>query len=625
MRWKGLILIVVIIILIGVISIFFMDKWIESALEKTGQAITGARVEIDGLDFSLLHLSIEWRRMQVTDPEHTMQNIIETGRTAFRMNPAALLRKRIVIQEMALENLRSGTARAYDGKLPKKIKKAKPKSKPGEFDKVRNKMASEIDQLPVMQFNPDQWKQKLNLDSLIVLADLTLPGHLDSAKTEIIKTAAGWEHFFNTFQPDADLEKIKNDFKDLDPQSINSVQELTSTIRRVQDAQKTLKSIQDTVKTRHQMINSDFKSISGYTKQADDWYQSDYQSILKKAKLPDLSVRNIGMMLFGSTVVHRLDRYLGYVETIRKYMPKKSDQPKKEKPIRGKGQNIYFPDQYYYPTFLIERIGLSGKTGSSEMQPGLQLIGSAAGINNQPWIYGKPTEIKLNGVDESQRTLNLIASLDHTTDVVEDHFEIVMTSISLNNVQIVNSQYLPSTISRGKANVRLTANFHEDNFNISMAVLAHQLQFDFPDKMSDNRFVGIVQDVISSMNTLTLNAQLVQIDDQTRFKMNSNLDDRVSQELQRLGSKALADAQNKVRSRLNAIRDQKLGEVNAVYAEKEKEIVGKIEYYEEKVEEQRLLLEAKVEQLLAKLETRKKQEENKAKQKAKNLLDNVIK
>jgi len=624
MRWKGLITFIVIAGLLAVISLFFIDQWIESGFEKTGQAIVGARVEIDRLHFSISDLSIEWQRLQVTDPKSTMQNVIETGRTAFRMNLPALLRKRVVIEEMALENVRSGTERAYDGALPKKKKKIKPK-KPGVFDKAKKELNHEIDKLPVMQFNPDQWKQKLNLDSLIVMTELTMPQKLDSARTDIINTSESWETFYQTFQPEEDLEKIKADFKDLDPKKINTIQELTSTLKRVQAAQKTLKSIQDTVKTRRKQIDRDFKRIRTYAKHVDDWYEADYQRILHKAKLPDLSVRNIGMMLFGSTLIRRVDQYLGYLETIRKYMPKKSDTPKKQKPQRGKGQDIAFPDKYFYPKFLIKQVLISGQTGSIEKNPGIKLRGEATGITSQPWVYGKPTKIDLSGVHEDQRSLSFSASLDHTEDTAKDHFELQMESVSLNNVNIVNSRYLPGKIERGRADMRLNADFQDDAFILNMDITARQTRFDFSNMAAENRFVDIVRDVMKGLDQITLNTEISHQKNQTRLKIHSNLDDQVSRELKRMGSRALTDAKNRVQSRLTAIRDEKMKTVNTAYENKKKAIVGKIEYYEEKVEEQRLMVEAKIEAIQEDIEARKKKEEDKLKKKAKGLLDGVLK
>ncbi|MBN1349801.1 hypothetical protein JXJ21_10360, partial [candidate division KSB1 bacterium] len=167
MRWKGLLFLAIVVAIFIVISVFFIDNWIESGLESAGEAIVGAKVEIDNLKFSLFSMSIEWQRLQVTDPNNTMQNIIDTGRTAFKMSAPALFRKRYVIEEMSLTDVRSGTPRKYDGALPKEEAPPEKKTEPDAFDKMKAQLNQEIDRLPIMNFDLDNIKRKLNLDSLI--------------------------------------------------------------------------------------------------------------------------------------------------------------------------------------------------------------------------------------------------------------------------------------------------------------------------------------------------------------------------------------------------------------------------------------------------------------------------
>jgi len=124
MRKKGLIAVIIIIAVIVLISVFFTDQLIETGIEKTIQAVTGAKAEIDDLDVDIFSLGFEWQRLQMADPKEPYQNLIETGRTAFSLNLAALLRKKYVINEITLLNAQSGTKRETDGSLPeKRIKK----------------------------------------------------------------------------------------------------------------------------------------------------------------------------------------------------------------------------------------------------------------------------------------------------------------------------------------------------------------------------------------------------------------------------------------------------------------------------------------------------------------------
>ena len=124
---------------------------------------------------------------------------------------------------------------------------------------------------------------------------------------------------------------------------------------------------------------------------------------------------------------YQVNQYLGYVKTAQKYMPKKSEKPKKEKKPRLAGQTIHFPDRHAWPSFLIQKIHLSGQTGASDTQPGLQLSGDVSGITSQPWIYGKPTVIDVKGLQENKLSGMFSAVLDHTTETSSDSFNIKFT------------------------------------------------------------------------------------------------------------------------------------------------------------------------------------------------------
>lgn len=625
MRWKGLIFLAVIIALGAVLFLIFLDKWVESGLEKAGSAAVGAKVEIDGLDLDIAGLSIEWQRLRVTDPRHTMQNVVETGRTAFQMDLAALLRKKTVIREMTLADVRTGTPRKADGAIPKKPKKEKKKSdKPDVFDKARSRLASELQNLPVMDFDPDRLKKSLNLDSLIVMAELTMPRKLDSSRADVLQTSKNWETFFREFKPEADLQRIRTTIQQIDPKAIRNVPELAAALEKAQSAHKTLKTIQDTVKTRQQKFKTDFNRTGSYVRSVDDWYKADYAKILSKARLPDLSVKNIGLMLFGGTVVHRVNQTLGAVQTVRKYMPKKSDKPEKAKPERMKGQTIHYADRNGWPEFLIQKVHLSGQTGSTDEQPGLILQGDATGINSQPWVYGRPTEITLSGQKEDGRSIRLDALLDHVQEVARDRFELRMDRVSLNNVTIQESAYLPNKVQKGMAAVQAAANFEGDRFDITLDVTASGLSFDFSSMNTSNRFVSIVRDVIRSLNTITLNARISGEGENLTFRMDSNLDDRISKELQSIGSKALRDAQNQVRTRLDQIKREKMDEVGKLYQTKRAEYQKKIDTYAEQVEEQRVAAEARIDQIKKDMDSRKKAEEDKLKGKAKEVIDGLF-
>jgi uncharacterized protein (TIGR03545 family) len=625
MRWKGLIALAVAAAAWILVTVLFLDRWIESGLEAAGSAAVGAKVEIDGLDFRVSGPSIEWRRLQVTDPKHTMRNVLETGRTAFRMNPAALLRKRIVIEEMTLADARSGTPRAFDGAIPKPKRPPKPAGKPDFLDKVRARFQDDIQRMPVMRFDPKLFSRKLNLDSLVVLADLKTVGRMDSLKTDASAAVSRWESFSKTFRPDADLKRIQADFKDLDPRSVKTLPEVIALWEKARSAQKSIAAVADTFRAKEKAIRSDIAGIASAVAAVDDWVRDDYRSVAQKAKLPDLSVRSIAKLLAGGTVVAQADKALGIYQSVRKVLPKKGGNSEKQTRPRFKGQDIHFDARQAYPTFHIRKLHVSGQTGPVDENPGIALRGEAFDITSQPWVIGRPTVVDLSGETRDARSVSIQAVLDHVTDAASDSFHVRFDNASLNNVAIQNSPYLPSKILAGKADLDLALRFRDNAFLGRLNMNAKDLNFDFSGMGSGDLFVDVVRQVIGQIGIVTLRIEALDQSDNFRLRFDSNLDERVSQELKRLGSKALEEAEARIMARLNAIKAEKLADLDRIVLEKRKAVDGVLNRYGLEIGDTGKILDGKVDEFLKEIDRRKKGEESKLKDKAKKFLDGVIK
>ena len=620
MRWKGLIVFFILFLMGILISSISVDRWIESGLEKAGQAVVGAKVDVDGLDFRLLDLAIEWDRLQVTDPNSTMQNVIETGRTAFRMRPEALLRKRVIIEEITLADVRSGTPRVTDGALPKKHVSAARRRKPGVFDRVKARLTQEVKQLPVFRFDPDALKEKIHVDSLMAMVDLKIVHRLDSVKTDITSTADKWQAFYRGFHPDEDLERIRADFTGIDVQNIKTVPEAIAALEKVKSAQQTLSSLSETVDSKHQEIHQDIDRLASYQEKIDRWVDEDYHKILQKAQLPDLSAQNIGKALFGTTVVARVEQVLNIIEAIQRLIPRKEEKPEKKR-TRMAGQTVHFRDRHRWPAFLVENIHLSGRTGSTDEHPGLSVQGEAAGITSQPWVYGKPTNIDLKGVREDKRMLLFHAELDHTTETHEDSFRLTVGNVPLNDVSISPVSYRPFTLQKGKADMAASVWIGKDRFRIQWNVTVRDILFHFSEISSHDALLDIIREVISTMDVLTLRADILSRGDDLEFRLNSNVDDRVSEGLKRITSRTLTETQNRIQSALNRVRDRHLTDLEALFQEKKGMIQGPIDTYKNETGNVQALIDEKIEALTEDIDRRTKGEEGKLK----DLLQDILK
>ena len=74
MRKSGLITLLVILAIFVGIGFILTDSLFESLIEDVGTDAVGAKVEIDGFNLSLFGPEVSWDRLQVTNPNKTMQN-----------------------------------------------------------------------------------------------------------------------------------------------------------------------------------------------------------------------------------------------------------------------------------------------------------------------------------------------------------------------------------------------------------------------------------------------------------------------------------------------------------------------------------------------------------------------
>ncbi len=92
-----------------------MDGWVKGVIEGAGTRAVGAKVELDAADLSLFPVGLSLTRLQVTNPKTPMTNAVEVAKVRMGLDGLNLLRRKVIIEEMALEGLRLSTPRTTSG------------------------------------------------------------------------------------------------------------------------------------------------------------------------------------------------------------------------------------------------------------------------------------------------------------------------------------------------------------------------------------------------------------------------------------------------------------------------------------------------------------------------------
>ena len=115
LRWQGLIVFGVVSCIILIFWIFLVDTIVKRTIEKAGTKVVGAKVELADADVRLFPPGLTLTNLQVTNPDSPMFNAVEAGRIDFSPDVLNLLKRKIIIDTMAIEGVRFNTSRKTSG------------------------------------------------------------------------------------------------------------------------------------------------------------------------------------------------------------------------------------------------------------------------------------------------------------------------------------------------------------------------------------------------------------------------------------------------------------------------------------------------------------------------------
>ncbi len=602
MRPKGVLLLLVVVALVAAGFYFFSDGLVERSVEDAGSGALGARVEIDDLDLNLTSLAISMARLQVANPNDTWKNLFETGRLAFNVDAAQLLRKKLVVEEVTIADVRVGTRRTTDGK----IERTTGDSESGWFADAKAGLKRRVADAPVLHLGI--LKQKINVDSLVAAFDLQAPGKIDSARADAAATFAKWETTLSEFDVQKDLDTVAAQVEELKSADTSNLKDALSAAEKAKKILSTLDRLKKAVAAKKKAATADFNRLGGIVSQADNWLAEDFNAVSAKARLGDFNAQNVGKMLFGDAVVQPLLQALSYIDLARRYMPvvqKLQSTGKVEKPPRFQGQDIDFPLLDNRPKFLLENILLSAAGNQQDTRKALRISGQVHGLTSQPRVYGQPTTFELTADAPGSNAYHLSGELDHTADIASDRFQIKATGVRVGNISLPEKPYLPGAIVANQADVRAAVSVIGDSLSISLSFAASPVTFEFAGAVGTDPISRVTRSVFSSVSKLTLAANIAGPVGAPRLSIHSNIDDILAKRIKGLIGESARVARDQIRQRLEAEVLPRKREALAFVNENKARLVGKLDGLKAQIDKYTQVVEEKKRAVTARAEKEK--------------------
>jgi len=522
LRKKGLIILGAIAALSVAISVLISDAWVERRIESFGSSIVGAKVELTGMRFSLLKLHVQWRGLQVADPDNGWFNLFETGHCNFKIDPAPLFARKVIIEDVQVQELRFNTERNTDGSLPAR-KKADPGEPPEIIQKMKQNLKAELERMPV--FNSSEYVFSIDPESLWEKLSPKSPERIRGLVEGYEQKFSRWEREIPNLQEQEDLEALTARLQAIDVKKSSTPVELQQNLRTVNEVSKIL----DGLRNEYQKLRTEFERDVEDLQRAEStiilWIEDDLNSAFDSVAPPAISNRNVAMWIFGERITSRVEKFVGFVGKVRTYSEKaRRFIPRKEKTPRLRGQTIRFEDNNPLPNFWIKQIALSGVSAT-----GIRMEGAIENIVTQQDIIDRATTLKVSGEGKGGSGLLFAGSIDHRGEKPKELFTLEMQGFSLEGTDFSPFPLLPSKFSGGEGRLSATVAFEGSDLRTAVNFWGSGLRFapEEHDAAVSPALNLLRSELADSIQDLSVAVTVIQNPAEFRLKLSSSIDELV--------------------------------------------------------------------------------------------------
>ena len=498
-RWQGVIVFVVIAGALGIFWMLILDGLVKRTIEKTGELIVGAQVDVHDVDVTLVPLAMTLNGLEVTNPEAPATNSIECGRIAFSLDSLNLLRRKTIINEMAVEGVRFDT----------------PRKRPGRVSKREQEKAEEgrtVFGLAIKTPNIKEILQNENLESIKLI---------ETTRADLQKRKAEWQKRIEEMPDKAAIDAYKARVEKV-RQSKTDLLGAASQVAEVRAIRRDLEQDLDRVKNVSTAFKSDLAASKNVLEKAEQAPLNDVRRLRDKYSISPAGLANISELLFGDQLSSWIRSGLLWYNRLQPVVERAKAQKKDVtvvKPVRGKGVDVRFREFRPLPDFLIDRSAISAETAAGV------LAGTIRNITPDQNVLGIPLTFALSGEKlKAAKAISITGSFNHIVPVSpKDIARLSVSGFRVQDLVLSKNKDLPIAMKEGLVDFNIDGSFTQAlkaniTANISSAVM------NIGGDESNNPFVTAVKSALSKVTKFSISADIAGSLENYTMNVSSDLD-----------------------------------------------------------------------------------------------------
>ncbi len=498
-RRQGLVGFASVMLIMAVFWFFLLNMFVKRGIEAAGTRLAGAKVEIAHADVSLFPLGMTLTGLAVTDKEAPMTNAVEISRISFAVDGLNILRRKVIIEEMAAEGFQFGAPRKTSDAVSRPEKKPAA-SKGPSF------------QLPSFE-KPDVKKilQEEKLDSL---------QEIETARTDIRNMTSTWKKVIDGLPDKKHIDDYKARIEKLRKgRPADLRQQLAETAAVKKDIERDL----DTIRKAKETFHADLASAKNEIAKAEKTPQEDVRRIMDKYGMSPAGLQNMSRALFGekiNTWVKRGILWYGRLQPMLARSKEKKDGAEVVKPSRGKGVDVRFKEQYPLPDFLVRTVNASflPKAGT--------FFGKIRNITPDQDVLGSPMTLAFSGEGmENIRSARLNVIFDHVRpSKPEDKMALSVHGYRALDEVLSENEKLPVSLKEGLVDLNVNGVSHGDTFSAKIIATVNSVRFSAGGQESANPYARAMVSALSKVSSFILSADVAGTFKDYTIHISSNLD-----------------------------------------------------------------------------------------------------
>lgn len=505
-RWWGFGAFLVVVAVIGLLWVFFVDGWVKRLIENVGTAVVGAQVDLDHADLTVFPVGLTLTRLQVTNPQAPMTNAVEVARMAMGLDGLNLLQRKVIAEEMSVEDVRLGTPRTTSGAVtPVK-------------DTATDEKGLFAISLPSLEV-PDVKTilQHENLETMRLVEEL---------KADLKQEKADWEARLQALPGKAQLAKYKERVKQLKATTKGGLEGMLSEVGEVQSLKEEIDRDVQALKDARLAFDEKATLLKARLEQIKTAPKRDIQHLQAKYNLSPQGLANMSQMLLGSQIGSWVHQGVAWYERVKPFlegaqaMRGSEGEPEVQKPLRGKGVDVHFTEEQPLPDFLVRlaRVSLNLDVGN--------LAGTIHNVTSDQPTLGKPLTFAFGGERlKGVNAVTLEGTMNHIVPAqARDQLTLKAKGYELADVALSKDAKWPVILQSGLGDIKVDATLQGRGLTAQGSGNLRALQLAAGAPGDTNPLTKSLSSAVSGISQLSLAADVTGTLDKYDMKLSSDLD-----------------------------------------------------------------------------------------------------